>query len=185
MRAGEALALLAAVLAAPGGAAEKSAKSDKQLAKELKRCAPRTYEAAVECLDKILPPEHQAALAAPDGAIEAHFGLGMFLRNNWGLWHEGPLYSSMRAMGFTHPDDMSGAILDGFAARERGESYTPAPPDPAKQQAEWDQAVREGRAGSLSCEMPPLPEKPSKKQFAAAMDACLDQMAKSLEGDQK
>ena len=185
MRAGLAFGLFAAVLAIPSLAAEKSAKSEKQLARELKRCAPPTYEAAIECLDKILPADHQAALAAPDGALEAHFGLGMFLRNNWGLWQEGPLYSSMLAMGFTHPDDMSGAILDGFAARERGESYTPSPPDPAKQQAQWDQAVREGRAGSLSCEMPPLPKKPSKKQFSAAMEVCLDQMAKSLESDQK
>ena len=185
MRAGLALGLFVAVLAVPSLAAEKGTRSDKQLVRELKRCAPPTYEAAIECLDRILPAEHQAALAGPHGALEAHFGLGMFLRNNWGLWRQGPLYSSMQAMGFTHPDDMSGAILDGFAAQERGESYTPTPPDPVKLQAEWDQAVREGRAGTLTCDLPPLPKKPTKKQIKASTEACLDQMAKSLESDQK
>jgi hypothetical protein len=175
-------ALLVATLGPPASAAEKS---EKQVAKALKRCAPATYDAALDCLDKFLPADNQKALAAPEGAIAAHFGLGMFLRNNWGLWKQGPLYRSMSSMGFTHPDDMSGAILDGFSARERGESFRPVPPDPAKVQAQWDQAVKEGRAGSLSCDMPPLPKKPTKKQVRAATELCFDQMAKSLEGDLK
>jgi hypothetical protein len=180
-----AASLLAALLVAPATPAEQSGK---QVAQALKKCAPKTYEGALDCLDKILPVKEQAALAAPDGAIAAHIGLGMFIRNNWDLWQQGPLYRSMHSLGFVHPDDMSAAILDGFAARERGEAF-----DVSKKPAEYqerakrmrDEAEKEGRAGSLSCEMPPLPEKPTEKQIKDNIEACFDQMAKKLEGDLK
>jgi hypothetical protein len=181
------LPLIAAFLVPSADAAAKVERSDEAVARDLKDCAPATYAAALDCLDKFLPERNQAALAAPNGTIEAHFGLGMFLRNNWGLWRGGRLYEAMKAMGFTHPDDMSGAILDGFAARERGEPYQAVPPDPAVLQAQWDQAVKEGRAGSFQCEPPPKPAKnmSKKKQAAAEIMDCLDQMADSLKGDQE
>ena len=85
------LPLIAACLAPPAAAAGKGERSDKAVARDLKQCAPATYAAALDCLDKILPERDQAALTAPDGAIQAHFGLGMFIRNNWGLWQGGRL----------------------------------------------------------------------------------------------
>jgi len=175
-------AALLAALAAPAASAGEGA--DKKLAKSLRKCAPATYEAAVECLDKILPPEHQAALASPDGAINGHFGLGMVIRNNWGLWNGGRLFQSMQALGFRHPDDMSGAILEGFAARERGESYRPTPPDYAALQREWDRAVEEGRAGSFSCPEP-VREARTRKEIKAEMEACMAHMVRTLEEEPK
>ncbi len=174
-------ALLAALMSAPVQAIATPQQGEKAVARALQRCAPATYEAALDCLDSVLPARDQAELARPDGAIDAHFGLGLFLRNNWGLWKSGALHRSMAAMGFRHPDDMSAAILEGFAARERGEAYRPSPPDPAQQAAEWDQLVREGRAGSVSCD-PPAPNTANKNQ-QAEMEACFDQMTKSLESD--
>ena len=83
-------------------------------------CAPPTYEAALTCLDAHLPDTAKKQLAAKDGTVMAHFGLGMFLRNNWGLWGGGSLAQFMREKGVRHPDDMSGYILNGYAARLRG-----------------------------------------------------------------
>jgi hypothetical protein len=179
MRRAFALALFVAVFVVPAHAGDRGGK---KVAKQLRSCAPETYEAALDCLDRFLPPTQQATLAAPDGAIDAHFSLGMFIRNNWGLWREGPLFRTMYAMGFRHPDDMSGAILEGFAAHERGESYQPTPPDMAAQQAQWDQAVSEGRAGSFQCPKP-LREAKTRKELKAEIEACLDLMAKSLTSD--
>lgn len=46
--------------------------------------------------------------------IMHHFGLGTWLRNAWGLWHESALAQDLIKRGVEHPDDMSGYILDAF-----------------------------------------------------------------------
>jgi len=43
-----------------------------------------------------------------------HHSLGMFLRNNWGLWKGSPLSEWFNEKGIHHPDDMSGIIFDSF-----------------------------------------------------------------------
>ena len=43
-----------------------------------------------------------------------HMGLGTGLRNDWGLWGDSRLAKWFNAQGITHPDDMSGIILDSF-----------------------------------------------------------------------
>ena len=86
-------------------------------------CAPATFDTAVQCLHDDLPPRTRAALLKPDGAIRAHLGLGTFLRNEWGLWKGGPLMASLLEIGFRHPDDMSGAILNAYVARENGKDF--------------------------------------------------------------
>ena len=166
-------------LAAPVGAVRAStpdANADR-LEQTLHDCAPTTYVAALDCLDRSLPPEAQAQLAAPGGAIDAHFGLGMWIRNNWGLWNGGELYRSMIALGLNHPDDTSAAILEGFAARERGEPYDVAAAA-AENRVEaarmWDEEVRQGRAGVAEC---PMPERASLEQAVAAIRACADRHA--------
>ena len=171
-------------------AVSPDASGDARLSRALIQCAPPTYEAALNCLDKLLPAEDQAKLAEPGGTIDAHLGLGMWIRNNWGLWRQGPLYRSMhQAFGLSHPDDMSGAILDGFAAKERGESYNVVA-EAAKNQAEgkklWDEAVKEGRAGSYACPKDPVRDsnaakKPTEDEIGAALEKCFDHIAKQLD----
>lgn len=90
-----------------------------ETARKLIDCAPKTFETAVDCLDRSLSAEFREQLVKPDGATMAHFGLGMFLRNNWGLWKGGELRTAMQGMGFRHPDDMSAAILGAEASRLR------------------------------------------------------------------
>ncbi|MEM7778971.1 MAG: DUF6794 domain-containing protein [Pseudomonadota bacterium] len=109
-----ALALLPTPLAAE--------EADKPVGELLIECAPTEYAAAIDCLETHLSEESLVTLKE-DGPALAHFGLGMWIRNNWGLWAGGPLGQSMNKMGFLHPDDMSGVILGGLVARLRGEEY--------------------------------------------------------------
>ena len=46
--------------------------------------------------------------------IEHHMGLGMWMRNNWGLWGGSRLQDYFIELGFRHPDDISGAIVNSF-----------------------------------------------------------------------
>ncbi len=43
-----------------------------------------------------------------------HMGLGMWIRNNWGLWRNSDLAQYFVAKGVEHPDDMSGIILTSY-----------------------------------------------------------------------
>ena len=44
----------------------------------------------------------------------AHVGLGMWMRNNWGLWKGKELAKYFNSIGIYHPDDMSGVILTSY-----------------------------------------------------------------------
>ncbi len=44
----------------------------------------------------------------------AHFGFGMWMRNNWGLWSGSRLQVYFKDKGIYHPDDMSGIILTSY-----------------------------------------------------------------------
>jgi hypothetical protein len=46
--------------------------------------------------------------------VEYHHGLGMWLRNNWGLWSGSRLKKYFNNLGIFHPDDMSSIILTSF-----------------------------------------------------------------------
>ncbi len=70
-------------------------------------------EAFIE-LDKNLPEVSRnefKSLSEPKDTIEYHFGLGMWLRNNWGLWGGSRLQTYFHQKGITHPDNMSSVIL--------------------------------------------------------------------------
>jgi hypothetical protein len=44
-----------------------------------------------------------------------YFSLGMYLRNNWGLWKgENKLVKYFNNLGIYHPDDMSSIIITSF-----------------------------------------------------------------------
>lgn len=45
---------------------------------------------------------------------KTHFGLGMWMRNNWQLWGGSRLSKYFNDKGIYHPDDMSGIILDSY-----------------------------------------------------------------------
>lgn len=43
-----------------------------------------------------------------------HMGLGMWIRNNWGLWSGSHLMKYFYTLGFRHTDDISSAIIYSF-----------------------------------------------------------------------
>ncbi len=67
-------------------------------------------------LKKILSPEliEEMKNGSEREMIRYHRGLGMWMRNNWGLWKGSGLSSYFNKLGIDHPDDMSGIILNSF-----------------------------------------------------------------------
>jgi hypothetical protein len=68
-------------------------------------------------LVKMLPAkelEHIKAMATEGEMIEYHMGLGLGIRNQWGLWHDSRLARYFEQLGVDHADDMSGIILNTF-----------------------------------------------------------------------
>jgi len=98
----------------------------KEQPKEAEPPAPKTLDEAHERLEKLLPKEELAkidAMKSEDEMIEYHFGLGMGIRNNWGLWGGGPLAQHMKKLGFTRPDNMSGVILETFWCKRHQKDF--------------------------------------------------------------
>ena len=59
-----------------------------------------------------------------DGAITAadmHIGLGLRIRNEWGLWSGSRLAVYFRNLGINHPDDMSGIVLESYVRHVKQE----------------------------------------------------------------
>ena len=56
--------------------------------------------------------------------IRYHHGLGMYLRNNWGLWKGSRLQNYFSERGVYHPDSMSGIILDYYHDWLNGKTET-------------------------------------------------------------
>jgi len=67
-------------------------------------------------LDRMLPPEfiEQFKAGGEGAAGEQHFGLGLWMRNNWRLWGASRLKTYLTGEGLFHPDDMSGVILTSY-----------------------------------------------------------------------
>jgi len=76
---------------------------------------PKDLEDCFRELDKILTENNRREFKNSD-PIECHFGLGKNLRNRWGLWSGSRLQNYFENLGISHPDDMSGIILDSYHA---------------------------------------------------------------------
>ena len=53
----------------------------------------------------------------------AHMGLGLWMRNTWGLWKRKKLAKHFNSMGIYHPDDMSGIILETYYRELHGREW--------------------------------------------------------------
>ena len=66
-------------------------------------------------LNRMLHPKFIEKLkSGEESAIDQHFGLGLWIRNNWGLWANLRLNRYFHEKGIFHPDDMSGIILTSY-----------------------------------------------------------------------
>ena len=75
---------------------------------------PRNLEECFHVLDTMLHPSDVAeirALGSRESMISFHFGLGRWLRNDWGLWRGSRLQTYFVERGEYHPDGMSGVLL--------------------------------------------------------------------------
>ena len=92
------------------------------MSKEVK--IPRTKEECFTILDEMLSAEEKAHIAEIEDTIDLHFGLGMWIRNNWIYSQEGEAVEALlkefvdeedKDMPlFIHPDDYSSTILDTY-----------------------------------------------------------------------
>jgi len=75
---------------------------------------PKNLEECFIELNKILKPKDIATIKNLENSDKLslyHLGLGMWLRNNWGLWGGSRLQHYFFDKGIKHPDNMSGIIL--------------------------------------------------------------------------
>lgn len=78
---------------------------------------PYSLEDCFSSLNKILPDSIQKELSQiseDEMNSSYHFGLGMWIRNNWGLWAGTRLSVYFNELGIFHPDDMSAIILTSY-----------------------------------------------------------------------
>ena len=86
-----------------------------------KRTIPKNINEAFGLLDRMLTREDKEAIVTTsksDFIVNAHFGLGLWIRNNWIYTRsesagEGPLPAFLDT-AFEHPDSVSSRILEKY-----------------------------------------------------------------------
>ena len=83
---------------------------------------PNDLDEALAELDRMLTPALKDEMRKGDEKAmgQYHFGLGMWMRNDWGFWKGLELAKWFNARGITHPDDMSGIVLTSYWRHLRG-----------------------------------------------------------------
>jgi hypothetical protein len=82
---------------------------------------------AMKELDRAMPNSEQRAMRQLFRVqlSDFHFGLGLTLRNNWGLSHESRLARYFESNGVSHPDDMSAIIVAAYFEHLHGRPIDP------------------------------------------------------------
>lgn len=77
---------------------------------------PQNLEDCFRELNKMLPPKLIGDIkkGTERDMIKFHLNLGMWIRNNWGLWRGSRLSEHFNRIGINHPDDMSSIILHSY-----------------------------------------------------------------------
>lgn len=78
---------------------------------------PKNLEECFVELEKIFTEEKLKEFKNTDEdmvTVAYHFSLGMWIRNNWGLWDSSELEKYFNEMGMYHADDMSSFIITSF-----------------------------------------------------------------------
>ncbi len=90
--------------------------------------------------------QHIKTMHSQSGMIEYHMGLGLWLRNNWGLWHESRLARYFDQLGIYHADDMSGLILETFWCKLHDQPFKIE--DRASESQEYWKSMEKPKGGS-------------------------------------
>ena len=79
---------------------------------------PKTLKEVFQQLDGMFPQKEKDFITSnPESEmIQYHHGAGRWIRNNWNLWAKetNDLKDWFTTLGISHPDDMSGIILDSY-----------------------------------------------------------------------
>jgi hypothetical protein len=80
---------------------------------------PNNLEESFAELDRILPQSEKLMirLSSDSSMLSYHRGLGMALRNEWGLWQGSKISKYFKDQGIHHADDMSSIILKSYWKR--------------------------------------------------------------------
>lgn len=83
---------------------------------------PKTLEECYEWIDSNIEDIKDFIEAPESKALGvSHMSIGMWIRNNWGLWKEdSPLAMWFISHGIFHADDMSGVILTSYHRHKNG-----------------------------------------------------------------
>lgn len=80
---------------------------------------PRTFQEAVDLVNRTLSPaeKHDFAARSEDDLMDLHFGLGLRIREDFGLWRENR--ALLLSCGTRDPDEASMAIIRALWAKLR------------------------------------------------------------------
>ena len=81
---------------------------------------PIDLEDAHKQLDKIL--DDSTKIAVKNGE-DSHFGIGLWMRNNWGLWAGTRFSCYFRKKGLKHPDYISGYIIETYQLKLNNQKF--------------------------------------------------------------
>jgi hypothetical protein len=79
--------------------------------------APNNVSYCIQLLNELLSEEEKTEIMQMeemDFIINSHFGLGLWIRNNWLHGYNSDLPGYFKEKGITHEDDMSSEILKEF-----------------------------------------------------------------------
>jgi len=86
---------------------------------------PQDLKDAHQELDKMLSPAfvNEIRTGSESDLVRYHMGLGMWMRNYWGLWAGSRLAKYFHGVGIHHPDDMSQTILISYWRRLHAQPF--------------------------------------------------------------
>jgi len=87
---------------------------------------PKNIDECILKIDSMLNKkikEYYACLSDTEFTCQQHFNLGLYMRNQWGLWWNSILGKYFNSNGIYHPDDMSGIILSCYHKHLCGAKY--------------------------------------------------------------
>jgi hypothetical protein len=87
---------------------------------------PKTVAEAIQTLEVMVPPAQRKSLmerSEAEALTEAHFGLGMYIRNNWFRSGKSDLPRLLGEAGAKSMDDMSALILSAYWRHLHGRSF--------------------------------------------------------------
>ena len=105
---------------------------------------PENVKDAMKELDRMVSDEDKELLRTKADGLDLHFGFGMWLRNDWGLWGNSRIYTYLINKGCCyHPDDASSYLIYRYLDYLHGKKVTE--PEKKKMSKESRDRIKELR----------------------------------------